>query len=222
MGAPAPATLDALREVRLKAETFVEARGERSAYVMKPHGFPFPALVGLEPLKLALQLAAIDRRLSVLIRGDKGAGKSTAARGLADLLASGAPFVNLPIGATEDRLLGGLDVEKALKGEPALKAGLLADANGGVLYVDEVNLLPDHLADALLDAVASGVHLLEREGFSASQAARFVMVGSMNPEEGALRPQLLDRFALAVDVGAPMEPRARRRCDRAAARLRQR
>src|SRR4029077_17893009 len=177
---------------------------------MTANGFPFPALVGLEPLQLALQLAAIDSRLSVLIRGDKGAGKSTAARGLADLLASGAPFVNLPIGATGDRLLGGLDIEKALKGEPALKAGLLAEANGGVLYVDEVNLLPDHLADALLDTVASGVHLLEREGFSASQAARFVMVGSMNPEEGALRPQILDRFALAVDVTAPMEPFIRR------------
>ena len=129
---------------------------------------------------------------------------------MASLLAAGAPFVNLPIGATEDRLLGGLDVEKALKGEPALKPGLLAEADGGVLYVDEVNLLPDHLADALLDAVASGVHVLEREGFSASQAARFVMVGSMNPEEGALRPQILDRFALAVDVEASMDPGVRR------------
>ena len=177
---------------------------------MKPIGFPFPALVGLEPLKLGLQLAAIDLRLSVLIRGDKGTGKSTAARGLVDLLAPGAPFVNLPIGATDDRLLGGLDVEKALKGEPALKPGLLADADGGVLYVDEVNLLPDHLADALLDAVASGVHVLEREGFSATQAAQFVMVGSMNPEEGALRPQILDRFALAVDVTASMDPAVRR------------
>ena len=134
---------------------------------MRPPGFPFPALVGLDQLKLALQLAAIDRRLSVLIRGDKGAGKSTAARGLVDLLPHGAPFVNLPIGATEDRLLGGLDVEKALKGDPALKPGLLAAANGGVLYVDEVNLFPDHLADALLDAASSGVHVVEREGFSA-------------------------------------------------------
>lgn len=177
---------------------------------MRPPGFPFPALVGLDALKMALQLAAVDRRLSVLIRGDKGAGKSTAARGLAELLENGAPFVNLPIGATEDRLLGGLDFEKALKGEPALKRGLLAAANGGVLYVDEVNLLPDHLADALLDAVATGVHVVEREGFSATEAADFVMVGSMNPEEGALRPQLLDRFALAVDVAAPMEPAIRR------------
>jgi magnesium chelatase subunit D len=177
---------------------------------MTPVDFPFPALVGLDALKLALHLAAIDIRLSVLIRGDKGAGKSTAARGLSGLLEPGTPFINLPIGATEDRLLGGLDVEKALRGEPALKPGLLAAAHGGVLYVDEVNLLPDHLADALLDAVSSGVHVLEREGFSASQAARFVMIGSMNPEEGALRPQILDRFALAVDVSAPMEPAVRR------------
>jgi magnesium chelatase subunit D len=177
---------------------------------VRPPGFPFPALVGLDALKMALQLAAIDLRLSVLVRGDKGAGKSTAARGLVDLLAEGAPFVNLPIGATEDRLLGGLDVEKALKGEPALKPGLLAAADGGVLYIDEVNLLPDHLADALLDAVASGVHVVEREGFSATQVAHFVLVGSMNPEEGALRPQLLDRFALALDISAPMELGVRR------------
>ncbi|MPY87443.1 MAG: VWA domain-containing protein [Luteitalea sp.] len=169
-----------------------------------PH-FPFTALVGLDTLKLALQLAAIDRRLSVVVRGDKGAAKSTAARGLADLLEAQAPFVTLPIGATEDRLLGGLDVQKALKGEPALKRGLLAEANGGVLYVDEVNLLPDHLSDALLDAVASGVHIVEREGFSVTQPAEFVLLGSMNPEEGALRPQLLDRFALAVDVDAPSD-----------------
>jgi len=172
--------------------------------------FPFPALVGLDELKMGLQLAAIDFRLSVLVRGDKGTGKSTAARGLADLLDGAAPFVNLPIGTTDDRLLGGLDLEKALRGLPALKPGLLADADGGVLYVDEVNLLPDHLADALLDAVASGVHIVEREGFSATQPARFVLVGSMNPEEGSLRPQLLDRFALAVDVSAPMDARIRR------------
>lgn len=172
---------------------------------MKTAGYPFVALVGLDALKLALQLAAIDHRLSLLIRGDKGAGKSTAARGLSELIADSAPFVNLPIGATEDRLLGGLDVEKALKGEPALKRGLIAEANGGVLYVDEVNLLPDHLADSLLDAVASGTHIVEREGFSATQPAELVMVGTMNPEEGALRPQLLDRFALAVEVNAPMD-----------------
>jgi magnesium chelatase subunit D len=177
---------------------------------MRSVAFPFPALVGLDSLKLALQLAAIDLRLSVLIRGDKGAGKSTAARGLSELLEPGAPFINLPIGATEDRLLGGLDVERALRGEPALRPGLLAAANGGVLYIDEVNLLPDHLTDALLDAAASGLHLLEREGFSASQDAQFVLVGSMNPEEGALRPQILDRFALAVDVTAPLEPAVRR------------
>lgn len=171
--------------------------------------FPFAALVGLDTLRLALELAAIDVRLSVLIRGDKGAGKSTAARGLAELLPAGAPFINLPIGATEDRLLGGLDVERTLKGEPALKPGLVTRAHGGVLYVDEVNLLPDHLADALLDAAASGVLIVEREGFSVSQPAAFVLLGSMNPEEGALRPQLLDRFALVVDVAAPTDVKTR-------------
>lgn len=171
--------------------------------------FPFSALVGLDTLRLALQLAAIDHRLSVLVRGDKGAGKTTAVRALAPLLADGARLVNLPIGVTEDRLLGGLDIERAIKGEPALRKGLLTEAHGGVLYVDEVNLLPDHLADALLDAVASGVHIVEREGFSAEQDAAFVLVGSMNPEEGTLRPQLLDRFALAVDVSASMDPQLR-------------
>jgi magnesium chelatase subunit D len=171
--------------------------------------FPFAALVGLDTLKMALQLSAIDPRLSVLIRGDKGAGKSTAARGLAELLQPGAPFVNLPVGATEDRLLGGLDVERALKGEPSLKPGLAARAHGGVLYIDEVNLLADHLADALLDAAASGVLVVEREGFSVAQPAEFVLLGSMNPEEGALRPQLLDRFALVIDVDAPMDAAVR-------------
>lgn len=177
---------------------------------MSRPAFPFTALVGLDTLRMALQLAAIDHRLSVLVRGDKGAGKTTAARAVAPLLAEGARFVNLPIGVTEDRLLGGLDLDRALAGEPALRPGLLAEAHGGVLYVDEVNLLPDHLADALLDAVASGVHVMEREGFSAEQDAAFVLVGSMNPEEGALRPQLLDRFALAVDVSASMDPSVRR------------
>lgn len=180
-----------------------------SAFVTMTRIFPFAALVGLDTLKLALQLSAVDVRLSVLIRGDKGAGKSTAARGVAELLDPGAPFVTLPIGATEDRLLGGLDIDRTLKNEPALKPGLVAQAHGGVLYVDEVNLLPDHLADALLDAVASGVLVVEREGFSVSQAADFVLLGSMNPEEGALRPQLLDRFALVVDVEAPMDPEIR-------------
>ena len=171
--------------------------------------FPFTALVGLDSLRIALQLSAIDSRLSVLARGEKGAGKTTAARGLASLLA-GAPFVNVPIGVTEDRLLGGLNLEKTLAGQPALKPGLVAQAHGGVLYIDEVNLLPDHLADALLDAVASGTHIVERDGFAIAQPADFVLVGTMNPEEGALRPQLLDRFALTADVEVPIEPALRR------------
>src|SRR5271156_548571 len=161
--------------------------------------YPFAAIVGQEQLKMAL-LAAVDWRLGVLLRGDKGAGKTTTARALAELLPKPARFVNLPIGVTEDRLLGGMDLAKTLKGEPELRPGLLAEASGGVLYVDEVNLLPDHLADALLDAAATGVSTVEREGFSAVQEARFVLLGSMNPEEGLLRPQLLDRFALVVDI----------------------
>jgi magnesium chelatase subunit D len=176
---------------------------------MKSAAYPFSAIVGQEEMKLALLLAAVDWRIGVLLRGDKGAGKTTAARGLAALLPQPSPFINLPIGATEDRLLGGLHLEKTLKGEPELKPGLLSEAHGGVLYVDEINLLPGHLGDALLDAASSGVNTVEREGFSASHAAEFVLLGSMNPEEGTLRPQLLDRFALAVDVVVSLDPAVR-------------
>jgi magnesium chelatase subunit D len=176
---------------------------------MKHPVYPFSAIVGQEEMKLALLLAAVDWRIGVVLRGDKGSGKTTAARGLAALLPSPSPFINLPIGATEDRLLGGLHLERALKGEPALKPGLLSEAHGGVLYVDEINLLPAHLGDALLDAASSGVNVVEREGLSASHAAEFVLLGSMNPEEGSLRPQLLDRFALAVDVAATLDPAMR-------------
>jgi magnesium chelatase subunit D len=173
---------------------------------MKYPVYPFSGIVGQEEMKLALLLAAIDWRISVLLRGDKGAGKTTGARGLAALLPVPAPFVNLPIGATEDRLLGGLHLERTLKGDPVLKPGLLSEAHGGVLYVDEVNLLPGHLADTLLDTVSSGVNVVEREGLSASHPAEFVLLGSMNPEEGSLRPQLLDRFSLAVDIAATLDP----------------
>jgi magnesium chelatase subunit D len=173
---------------------------------MKRAAYPFSAIVGQEEMKLALMLAAVDWRISVVLRGEKGSAKTTAARGLAALLPSPSPFINLPIGATEDRLLGGLHLERTLKGDPSLKPGLLSEAHGGVLYVDEINLLAAHLGDALLDAASSGVNVVEREGLSASHAAEFVLLGSMNPEEGTLRPQLLDRFALAVDVRATLDP----------------
>lgn len=168
---------------------------------------PFSAVVGLDDAKLALLLGASEPRLGgVLLRGQKGSAKTTLARGLAALLADDAPFVELPLGATEDRVLGSIDAAHLLTtGETRVRSGLLAAAHGGVLYVDEINLLADHLVDALLDTAVSGIGRIERDGISHTYPARFVLVGSMNPEEGELRPQLLDRFGLAVDIAAPVE-----------------
>jgi magnesium chelatase subunit D len=152
--------------------------------------YPFSAVVGQDELKLALLLSAVDPTIGgVLIKGERGTAKTTIARGLATLLPAkadgvAAPFVELPLGATEDRVVGSLDVSKALRdGHTQLRSGVLARANGGVLYVDEVNLLPDHLVDLLLDAASSGWVTVERDGVSAGEAARFVLVGTMNPEE---------------------------------------
>lgn len=169
--------------------------------------FPFSALVGQDRLRLALVLCAVRPDIGgVLIRGEKGTAKSTAVRGLTDVLAHVDPearMVELPIGATEDRVVGSIDLQKVLRdGEHAFSPGLLARAHGGVLYVDEVNLLHDHLVDVLLDAAAMGRVHIERDGVSHSHEARFMLVGTMNPEEGELRPQLLDRFGLTVDVYA--------------------
>ena len=218
---------------------------------MAMNHFPFSAIVGQVQLKSALLLCAVDPSLGgVLIRGDKGSAKSTAARALADLVPpiarrvgcafncapdaslaecavcaaatlpfaeATAPFVTLPLGATEDRVLGTLDLELVLKGGiRSFQPGLLAAAHRGVLYVDEVNLLQDHLVDVLLDAAAMGVNTVQRDGISQSHPARFTLIGTMNPEEGDLRPQLLDRFGLMVDVVAPREKKERsevvRRC----------
>jgi Mg-chelatase subunit ChlI len=205
-----------------------------------PPIFPFTAIVGQERMRRALILNAVDTRIGgVLIRGERGTAKSTAARALAALLpsvkvvddcrfgcdpdrpstwcteckerfdgASKIPahvrttsFVNLPVSATEDRVVGTLDIEQAIqKGERHFEPGVLASANRGLLYIDEVNLLDDHVVDVLLDSAAMGVNMVEREGISFSHPARFILVGTMNPEEGELRPQLLDRFALSVDI----------------------
>jgi len=208
----------------------------------RPLVYPFTAIVGQDLMRLALILNAIDMRIGgVLIRGERGTGKSTAARALAALLpeidviadspfnddpqrpdtwsdvsneryGNKAPenipveqrrtsFVDLPVSATEDRVVGTLDIERAIqRGEKHFEPGVLANANRGILYVDEVNLLDDHIVDLLLDSAAMGVNVVEREGISFSHPARFILVGTMNPEEGDLRPQLLDRFALSVEV----------------------
>jgi Mg-chelatase subunit ChlI len=204
--------------------------------------FPFAALVGQADLKLALRMLAVDPRLGgVLIRGQKGTAKSTAARALASLLPPirvnagcrygcpadrphvwcdecrqgrehpsalrEVPFETLPLGITEDQLLGTLDLEHALKhGEQRFKPGMLAKVNQGVLYVDEVNLLEDHIVDLLLDVAAMGVNSVAREGVTVTHPAELMLVGTMNPEEGELRPQLLDRFGLCVEISALSDP----------------
>jgi len=204
--------------------------------------FPFAAIVGQEDMKLAMLIAAVDQGVGgVLAFGDRGTGKSTTIRALADLLppmkvmqgcrygcdpaapdswcadcrarttlgkavTAPVPVVDLPLGATEDRVVGSLDLERALtQGVKAFEPGLLARANRGFLYIDEVNLLEDHLVDLLLDVAASGENVVEREGLSIRHPARFVLIGSGNPEEGELRPQLLDRFGLSVEVRTPQD-----------------
>jgi Mg-chelatase subunit ChlI len=204
--------------------------------------FPFTAIVEQERLKRALLLNAVNPAVGgVLIVGPAGTGKSTAVRGLAELLpeidvVADCPFscspadpcpvclgrddlpvsrrrrriVDLPLNATEDRVAGTVDIARALReGERALEPGLLAEANRGILYVDEINLLDDHLTDILLDAAALGVNVVEREGVSISHPARFLLVGTMNEEEGELRPQIADRIGLQVEVQAIAEPDAR-------------
>jgi len=178
--------------------------------VALPPQFPFTALAGQPALRQALLLAAVDPGLGgVLIEGPRGTAKSTAARALAELLPD-APFVSLPLGASLEHLVGSLDLGQAIAGHALRFApGLLAKAHGGVLYVDEVNLLPDPLIDALLDTAASGVNSVERDGISHRHAARFVLIGTMNPEEGELRPQLLDRFGLCVRLHNLNDPAER-------------
>ena len=163
--------------------------------------YPFTAIVGQDDMKLALCLNAVHPGIGgVLISGERGTAKTTAVRALSQLLES-ARVVELPLNASEDRVVGTLRVDELMKsGERVFVPGVLSEADGNILYVDEVNLLEDHIVDLLLDAAATGVCRVEREGVSEEYPARFVLVGTMNPEEGTLRPQLLDRFGLSVKV----------------------
>lgn len=170
---------------------------------MKKYSYPFTAIAGQEKMKEAIILNLIDPALGgVLIRGQKGTGKTTVVRAVPDLIKS-MKVVEIPANATEDRVAGTIDIEAALKDkEKKFQPGLLQEADGNILYVDEVNLLDDHIVDLLLDAASTGMNTVEREGISYSHSAQFVLIGSMNPEEGNLRPQLLDRFGMVVDVKA--------------------
>jgi len=198
--------------------------------------FPFAAIIGQEEMKLALQLNVIDPKIGgVMIMGDRGTGKSTTIRALADLLPDitiikndpfntnpkglnqeyeteeiKIPMVELPLGATEDRVCGTINLKEILAGGTnTFEPGLLARANRGILYVDEINLLDDHLVDVLLDSAASGWNTVEREGISIKHPAKFILVGSGNPEEGELRPQLLDRFGMHAEIRTVKEPELR-------------
>jgi magnesium chelatase subunit I len=198
--------------------------------------FPFAAIIGQEEMKLALQLNVIDPKIGgVMIMGDRGTGKSTTIRALADLLPDitiikndpfntdpkafekqyeteeiKIPMVELPLGATEDRVCGTINLKEILSGgNSTFEPGLLARANRGLLYVDEINLLDDHLVDVLLDSAASGWNTVEREGISIKHPAKFILVGSGNPEEGELRPQLLDRFGMHAEIRTIRDPNLR-------------
>ena len=179
---------------------------EQAQPELKRYCYPFTAIIGQERMKEAILLNLINPLLGgVLIRGQKGTAKTTAVRAIPDLIRD-QKVVEIPANATEDRVSGTIDLESVLQeGKKRFEPGLLQEADGNILYVDEVNLLDDHIVDLLLDAAATGVNTVEREGISHTHTARFALIGSMNPEEGNLRPQLLDRFGLVVDVQAEQD-----------------
>ncbi|VEH00729.1 Magnesium-chelatase 38 kDa subunit [Slackia heliotrinireducens] len=173
--------------------------------------YPFSAIVGQEDMKLALSLISVQPAIGgVLIYGERGTAKTTAVRALPALLGGETRVIELPLNASEDRVVGTLQLGTLMKsGEREFVPGLMAEANGHILYVDEINLLEDSIVDLLLDAAATGVCRVEREGMSLRYPAKFVLIGTMNPEEGTLRPQLLDRFGLSVKVSGSLNKEER-------------
>lgn len=175
---------------------------------------PYTLIVGQEQLKLALELAYIAPQIGgVLISGERGTGKSTIVRAFAQMIARSDSYdglpVTIPINATEDRVVGGWKIQELMQGEAKTEPGLLEEADGRLLYVDEVNLLDDHIVNLILDVTSTGVLVVQREGRRSQQEIHFTLVGTMNPEEGGLRPQLLDRFGLMVQVKAELDTELR-------------
>lgn len=174
------------------------------------HILPYTYIVGQELLKLALELAYIAPRIEgVLISGERGTGKSTIVRAFSEMMYGDLP-VTIPINATEDRVVGGWQIDELMRANPKPQKGLLEEADGKLLYIDEVNLLDDHIVNIILDVTSTGVLVTQREGLDQQRQVSFTLVGTMNPEEGSLRPQLLDRFGLMVRVGAELDQEKRR------------
>lgn len=180
----------------------MEAKGRVVSETSTIQILPYSLIIGQQEIKLALELAYVAPRIGgVLLSGQRGTGKSTAVRAFSQIMCDRLP-VTIPINATEDRVVGGWRIDELMQSKAVPQSGLLEEANGSLLYIDEVNLLDDHIVNIILDVTSTGVLVVQREGQSYEKPVSFTLVGTMNPEEGGLRPQLLDRFGLMVNVEA--------------------